>query len=135
MVYRFLIYGLLGWGMEVFWTGLGSALRGDVRLTASTYLWMFPIYGLGVIMEPLHDRIRDWPWMLRGALWVLVIWTIEYITGGALRLLTGKSPWDYTGDTPWQIHGLIRLDMAPLWFVAGLLFERVHLFLTRRIRI
>ncbi|MFZ5633449.1 MAG: putative ABC transporter permease [Bacillota bacterium] len=135
MIYRLLIYGLLGWGLEIFWTGLGSALKGDLRLTAGTYLWMFPIYGSAVLLEPLHDRIRTWPWLLRGVFWVLLIWAIEYITGGLIRLITGVSPWDYTGSTPWQIHGLIRLDMAPLWFVTGFLFERVHDFLVRNLRI
>jgi len=135
MIYRFIFYGLLGWGLEVFWTGLGSAIKGDVRLSASTYLWMFPIYGLAIFMEPLHDRVRSWPWPLRGFLWLLVIWAIEYSTGGIIRLVTGVSPWDYTGHSRWQIDGLIRLDMAPVWFVAGLIFERVHDFLTRRLRI
>ena len=135
MIYRFLIYGLLGWGFEIFWTGLGSALKGDVRLSAGTYLWMFPIYGLAVLLEPLHENIRSWPWVFRGILWLIMIWTIEFVTGGALRLITGVSPWDYSGSTPWQVDGLIRLDMAPLWFVTGLLFERVHDFLERDLKI
>ncbi|MCL6610272.1 MAG: hypothetical protein K6T66_01885 [Peptococcaceae bacterium] len=135
MIYRFIVYGLLGWGLEIFWTGLGSAVRGDVRLSAGTYLWMFPIYGLAIFMEPLHDRVRAWPWLLRGLLWILVIWTIEYVTGSLIRLMTGLSPWDYTGATRWQIDGLIRLDMAPLWFATGLMFERVHDFLVTRLRV
>lgn len=135
MIYRFIVYGLLGWGLEIFWTGLGSAIKGDVRLSAGTYLWMFPIYGLAIFMEPLHDRVRAWPWFLRGLLWILVIWTIEYVTGSLIRLMTGLSPWDYTGSTRWQIDGLIRLDMAPLWFATGFIFERVHDFLVTRLRV
>lgn len=135
MIYRFLIYGLLGWALEIIWTGLASAYRGDVRLPASTYLWMFPIYGLAILMEPLHDRIRAWPWLVRGVFWILVIWGIEYATGGLIRAITGSSPWNYSGATRWQINGLIRLDMAPLWFITGFLFERVHDFLARRMRV
>jgi uncharacterized membrane protein len=135
MIYRFMIYGLLGWGLEIFWTGLGSALGGDPRLSAGTYLWMFPIYGLAIFMEPLHNLIRAWPWLIRGVVWILVIWAIEYVTGGTIRLLTGVSPWDYTGTTRWQIDGLIRLDMAPLWFITGFLFEKVHDFLVSRLRV
>lgn len=131
MIFRFLIYGLLGWGLEVFWTGLESGLAGDPRLRSTTYLWMFPIYGLAVFLEPVHDRIRNWNWFFRGLVWVIIIWAIEYGAGGTIRLLTGYSPWDYTGKTPWQIDGLIRLDMAPLWFVTGFLFERAHDFLER----
>ncbi len=135
MVYRFAIYGLIGWALEILWTGLGSAFKGDVRLSASTYLWMFPIYGLAVFLEQLHDRIRAWPWPARGVLWVLAIWTIEYVTGGTIRLLTGASPWNYAGTTRWQLDGLIRLDMAPLWFGTGFLFERVHDFLVRLMKV
>ncbi len=135
MIYRFIAYGLLGWGLEILWTGLGSALRGDVRLSAGTYLWMFPIYGLAVFMEVLHDNIRSWPWPFRGVMWVLVIWGIEYATGGAIRTITGVSPWNYSGATPWQLDGLIRLDMAPLWFVTGLMFERAHHFLDRKLKL
>ncbi|MFZ5596660.1 MAG: putative ABC transporter permease [Bacillota bacterium] len=125
---RFFIYGLLGWGLEILWTGMGSALRGDVRLEATTYLWMFPIYGLAVFLESVHEIIRAWPWLLRGVVWVLLIWLLEYSTGSAIRHLAGVSPWDYSGSR-WQVGGLIRLDMAPAWFVAGLLFEKVHDFL------
>lgn len=135
MIYRFLIYGLLGWGLEVFWTGLGSAIRGDVRLTAGTYLWMFPIYGSAIYLESVHDRIRDRPWYIRGVIWVLLIWIIEYVSGGLIRLVTGVSPWDYSNSTRWQLHGLIRFDMAPLWLITGLLFERVHDFLIGRLKI
>lgn len=128
---RFFLYGLLGWSLEVLWTGFLSALHGDLRLTATTYLWMFPVYGLAVILEPVHDGIRPWPWWLRGLVWVVVIWFIEMSTGSMIRLFTGVVPWDYTGETPWQVGGVIRLDMAPLWFLVGLLFERLHDYFVR----
>ncbi|MCG8402633.1 MAG: hypothetical protein MJA84_13750 [Firmicutes bacterium] len=110
--------------MEVFYTGLGSALRGDPRLEAHTYLWMFPIYGLAVFLEPLHDSMRHLHWYLRGLIWVLVIWMLEYSTGGLIRAIVGSSPWHYHDG--WQIGGLIKLDMAPLWFMVGLLYEKLH---------
>ncbi|MCQ2559346.1 MAG: putative ABC transporter permease [Clostridia bacterium] len=126
---RFLIYGLLGWSLEIIWTGLMSALDGDLRFQARTYLWMFPIYGCGVFLEPLHNRIRSYSWWIRGLIWVAAIWLIEYLTGGLIRLVFGQSPWNYSGQTFWQLQGLIRLDMAPLWFATGLFFEKVHDFL------
>jgi uncharacterized membrane protein len=86
---RFIIYGLLGWCIEVLWTGLGAALKGDIRLRGFTYLWMFPIYGLATLLEPIHDRIRHWKWVVRGGLWIIVIYAIEYSCGWLLRLLTG----------------------------------------------
>lgn len=122
---HFVIYGLLGWCLEIIWTGLGSLLSRDVRLTAKTYLWMFPIYGSVVIFEPIHDAIRLWPVGVRGIVWVLLCFSIEYLTGWALRKIFGKAPWNYS-RAALNIHGLIRLDYAPVWFAAGLLFERIH---------
>ena len=46
MVKKFMIFGVLGWCAEILWTGFNSLLMGDGALTAKTYLWMFPIYGL-----------------------------------------------------------------------------------------
>lgn len=123
---RVIIYGLLGWCLEIVWTGLGSLISGDVRLTAKTYLWMFPIYGLAAVMfEPLHDEIRLWPLWARGSIWMLLCFSVEYLTGWMLRNTIGAAPWDYSSAF-FHIHGLIRLDYAPAWFGAGLLFEKIH---------
>ena len=56
---------------------------------------------------------------------MLCIYLGEYISG---RLLKNKDmcPWDYS-DCPLQYQGVIRFDFAPLWFLTGLLFERVCL--------
>lgn len=123
---RALIYGALGWLVEIVWTGAGSILRRDPRLRATTYLWMFPIYGLGgLLLEPIHLSISGHPWVLRGLIWTLAIFCIEYVTGWLIRSWVGESPWNYEG-APLAVDGLIRLDYAPAWFVLGLLFERVH---------
>lgn len=122
---HFIIYGLLGWCLEIIWTGLGSLLNRDVRLTAQTYLWMFPIYGAAILFEPVHDAIRYWPVWERGVVWMVLCFGLEYGTGALLRALVGTAPWNYS-RAPLAVHGLIRLDYAPAWLVAGLLFEAVH---------
>lgn len=127
---RFIIYGIAGWCLEIIWTGLGSLLMGDVRLTAKTYLWMFPIYGLAMLFEPIHDSIRFRPLWVRGTIWMLLCFVVEYISGWILRDITGAVPWDYS-RAMLNIHGLIRLDYAPAWFIAGLLFEKMHDWLDR----
>lgn len=134
MAKRFFIYGLLGWTMEILWTGFLSAVAGDWRLMSTTYMWMFPIYGLAIFLEPIHDHIRGWSWWMRGVLWVSVIWFIEFSAGFFIQSLTGTIPWDYT-KSPWQVAGLIRIDMAPLWFLVGLLFEKLHDYLVQVIKI
>ncbi|WP_446898458.1 putative ABC transporter permease [Clostridium sp. LBM24168] len=127
---RFIIYGLLGWCMEIVWTGFGALLQGNLKLPAFTYIWMFPIYGMAVFLEPVHDRIRNWPVVLRGGVYTLVIFFMEYATGYAIKFLVGDCPWNY-GRCAYSINGIIRLDFIPVWFVVGLLFEKVHDMLSK----
>lgn len=110
--------------MEIIWTGLESFVHGDLRLMGFTNLWMFLIYGSAVLLEPLHDIISDWRWPLRGLFWLTIIWGIEYLSGLILLNVLGVYPWRYTD--PLSVNGLITLSFAPVWFVGGLLFERIH---------
>ena len=122
---RFIIYGLIGWGLEVFWTGLGSLIRGDLNLSGYTFLWMLPIYGSAVFLEPFHDRIRPLPWLVRGLIWASIILMFEYSAGWILQQVLGSCPWDY-GRSRFALDGLTRLDYIPVWFIVGLLFEQLH---------
>lgn len=131
MLIKFLLYGFMGWIGEILFTGAGSMLAGSLQLTGHTYLWMFPIYGLAVFLEPMHDRIRSMPWMVRGTVWAGVFFIIEYLSGWVLKLLIGVCPWDYSLASPYMLDGLIRLDYFPVWFITGLLFEKIHDFLNR----
>ncbi len=124
MIKRFFIYGLIGLSMEIIWTGLGSLLSGDIRLEGFSNLWMLPIYGSAVFLEPIHDIIAKWKWPLRGILWVAIIWGIEYTSGFLLIHTLHIHAWFYKGT--FAVDSLIRLDYAPAWFAAGLLFERLH---------
>ncbi|MCL2170945.1 MAG: putative ABC transporter permease [Defluviitaleaceae bacterium] len=121
MIINFLIYGALGWCLEVFWTGLCSMFRRDARLTSKTSIWMFFIYGMAAFLEPLIRGISHWPLVLRGSIYALCIFAFEYLIG-RLMMRVKICPWDYTGAR-FAIHGVIRLDYAPLWFICGLLFE------------
>ena len=122
---KFIIYGLIGWCAEVFWTGLGSLMKGDVLLSSFTSIWMFPIYGMAIFVEPLHNKIRGLPFIVRGSIYTIVFFSIEYTTGMFLKLILGASPWDYSGS-PLSINGVIRLDFIPIWFSAGIIFEKIH---------
>lgn len=134
---RFLLYGLLGWSAEILWTALSERVRskpamaGDWRLLGHTSLWMFPIYGLlAPLYEPMHDFLRPWHWFMRGVIYLLGIWLVEYTTGWLLRRLTGKCPWDYS-DLRGHLDGLIAWEFGPVWFLFGLALEPVHDFLVR----
>lgn len=136
----FLCCGFAGWCLEVIFTSVESLLAGDLRLMGRTSLLMFPIYGLGVLLGPiagLTDRwLADLPGfpaqtrlspaarLLRhGLLFMVLIFTAEY-AAGRLFVYLGICPWDYSA-CPDQIDGVIRLRFAPLWFLTGLILERV----------
>ncbi|MDD3839624.1 MAG: hypothetical protein PHP06_03535 [Clostridia bacterium] len=131
MLWKFFLYGILGWLVEIVWTGMGSLLRGNWTLASHTYLWMLPVYGSAVFLEPIHNRIRRHPWISRGILWMGVILVIEYVSGWLIQQVIGVCPWDYSNNTNFSVNGFIRLDYAPAWFIAGLLFEHVHDYISK----
>lgn len=132
MLIRFFLYGLLGWCAEIVWSAVTEKISGkqkDWRLVGHTSLWMLPIYGLlAPLYEPLHDLLRPWHWFMRGLVYLLGIWLVEYTAGWLLRRLAGKCPWDYS-HLRGNLHGLIAWEYAPLWFLFGLALEPVHDFL------
>lgn len=132
MLIRFVIYGLTGLLLEVFWTGMSSLLSGNLSMTGHTYIWMFFIYGLAVFLEPIHNKIRRENFLIRGLIWTLIIFTIEFISGFLLDTIIGACPWDYRQSSQLTFFGYIRLDYFPAWFLTGLFFEKYHDFLTTK---
>jgi len=127
---KFVIYGFIGLLAEVFWNGFGAMLKGDVLLRGTTCIWMFPIYGLAVFLEPVHNRIRHLPLLARGGIYMVLIFTVELISGLFLRLILGQCPWNYV-NTTLSICGIITLSYVPVWMAYGILFEHIHDFIER----
>lgn len=127
MIIRFVIYGLIGMLMEIFWTGILSLLKRDMSLRANTYLWMFFIYGLAVFLEPMFVLLKPVPLMARGLIYMALIFCAEYVTGFFLERSIGQCPWNY-GGAGTSIYGFIRLDYAPVWFSVGLFYEFIYYF-------
>ncbi|NLK21631.1 MAG: hypothetical protein GX308_06030 [Epulopiscium sp.] len=127
---RFVVYGFIGWSMEIIWTGLKSLIKKDIKLTGNTSIWMFPIYGLTVFLEPLCKRIKKRHVVFRGGVYTICIFVVEFATGSLLKKILGVCPWDY-GKRRFSVRGLIRLDYAPAWFAAGLIFEWLYHLLTQ----
>ena len=120
---NFLKCGLTGWCMEIIFTSLNSLRNRDLTLKGQTSLWMFPIYGCAAVLLPISRLIHAKSLWMRGLTYMSLIFSTEFITG---RLLLRKNlcPWDYSAS-PYHIGRVIRLDYAPYWFGAGLLFERL----------
>lgn len=129
----FVLFGIAGCFGELIWTSTSTPVMSlvarlpiDWKLPARSYLWMFPIYGLGGWgFQLLHDAIAGEHWLLRGAVYTVFCFSGEYLTGWIIKRVTGTIPWDYSEDTKLQLHGLIRYDYAPLWFCVGLMTERI----------
>lgn len=111
--------------MEILFTSTGSLLRRDGRLIGQTSVWMFPIYGMAACIRPVYHVIRKLPALFRGGVYTLGIFSFEYLSGSILKKHE-LCPWDYS-DAKTNVDGLIRLDYAPFWMAAGLLFERILL--------
>ncbi len=136
---RFGIYGVLGYGIEVWYTAVKDVVtgRGDARLRGESYVWMAPIYGIGGLAgEAVHARLRDRPLWQRAGAYALTFWTVEAATGEALRRTVGDVPWgeDYRKHPDNLGNGLIRLSYAPSWAAAGLALE-VIAPIVRRLRL
>ncbi|MDO8493848.1 MAG: hypothetical protein Q7S68_00730, partial [Deltaproteobacteria bacterium] len=70
--------------------------RRDPRAMGYTFLWMIPIYGLLIFIEPTSILLADWPLWLRGFVYLGGFWIAEYVTGFLIKNLTGYCPWDYS---------------------------------------
>ncbi len=119
----FITCGVLGWCLEVLFTALGSLRRREFRLTGTTSVWMFPIYGAAAFLTPVFRAMHRRPLWLRGLTYTALIFSAEYASGRFLRRYR-LCPWDYSRSR-FHVGKVIRLDYAPNWFGAGLLFERV----------
>ena len=119
----FLFCGLIGWCLEILWTGLHALLRGDFAMKGTTSLLMFPIYGCASLILPVYQKIKNLPVLLRGFLYTAGFYVGEFTSGSILQAFH-ICPWDYS-HAPHQYRGIIRLDYLPVWFFAVLLFEKI----------
>ena len=74
MKQNFFRCGILGWAMEIFWTGLHSFRVRDPKLTGTSSLWMFPIYGCAAFLAPLMRRLHRYAFWQRGLIYMSLIY-------------------------------------------------------------
>ncbi len=119
----FLKCGLTGWCIEILFTSANALRNHDFTLRGQTSLWMFPIYGCAFLIAPLSKVLGKYSVLLRGTIYMTMIFSMEYLTGILLSAFH-LCPWDYSGCR-WNVSQVIRLDYAPYWFGTGLLFEKL----------
>jgi len=88
---------------------------------------MFFIYGMVVVLEPVFTYLAPFSFIIRGVIYMLAIFAAEYLVGITMKK-ADICPWDYSHATL-SIQGVIRLDYAPAWFAAGLVFEAVYMMI------
>jgi uncharacterized membrane protein len=110
--------------MECIWTGLDSLRKHtDKTLSCHTSVWMFPIYGMAACLTPICNKLKNRSALLRGGVYALLIYIAEF-TSGVILKKHGACPWDYS-KAKLNYKGVVRLDYAPAWFLAGLFFEKI----------
>ena len=120
----FMKCGLMGWGLECLWTGFASLCgERDKKMKCATSMWMFPIYGMASFMSPLCHAMKDKNILLRGSLYTSCIFLTEFGTGSLLKK-KDCCPWDYSKAKA-NYKGIVRFDYAPVWFLVGLLYEKM----------
>ncbi|MFR6163500.1 MAG: putative ABC transporter permease [Mediterraneibacter gnavus] len=73
--------------------------------------------------SPLSQKLKDKKApFCGGSIYTAFIFAGEFLSGLFLKKHR-ICPWDYS-RAKFNIKGVIRLDYAPLWFTAGLFFEK-----------
>lgn len=120
---KFIFCGIIGWCLEIFWTGIHSLSKGRKDLMGQSSILMFPIYGCAAIIAPLSRLYHKCNVFIRGFIYMVHIFLGEYVFGSILKK-RNMCPWDYS-NTKYHVNGLIRLDYAPVWFITGLIYEKL----------
>lgn len=137
----FMIIGFACFGItiEVFFTAFTSLFQQEplcgkplAALAGTSYVWMAFIYGFIPVLGILfYDKAKPLPVWLRLPLYVVIIYTVEFVSGYLLQCITGKCPWQYT--TGHHIMGLIQLDYFPAWLLFAWLTEQLYIFMNTRV--
>ncbi len=124
---RFLLFALLGLLIEVFFTALGGAFRGNWNITGHTSPWMMIDYGLlGVILMPIARPLTRLgvPLPGRAVAYMIAIFFVEFVSG-TIFTACGLHIWNYEKHAL-NLNGQITLMYAPFWYALGLGVEMLY---------
>lgn len=130
--HRLLFYGMLGMTYEILfsstWDFIASNFS-DFKFQGYTSVWSFFIYGTcSYCGERVFLRIKNnMATFFRGLVYLKMAYTWEFFSGLLLRQFSACT-WDYT-HYYFDVMGLIALEYAPFWFLAGLFQEKIYDFL------
>jgi uncharacterized membrane protein len=125
---RFYIYAIHGYVIEIMFTAAWEFIVNmNWKFPGNTSVWSMPIYGLSTLAIEwqfffLRDQLKL-PLMVRALIYTVWTYFWEFSTGFILKQFNA-CPWDYTpfeGD----FMGLVTLEYAPLWYLLGIVAEKV----------
>jgi len=118
LLIKLIVYGHLGFLIEIWFTGLWSLVHRHWKLTSSSYLWMFPFYSVGGLFLDAVRQGLSWPWWLKAFVYVPLIYGLEALSGWTISVITSQlQKWfggSGGGEIPWQYKRrttLIRLHV------------------------
>jgi uncharacterized membrane protein len=130
-IFFFVLFGIIGITAEVFFTSITSLIKKEKNraMMGHSSFWMFFVYG-SVYFIILFGRtyLLGLNLFERGFVYLILIYAVEFISGSILNKFNA-TPWNYSKDMKYDYRGIICLEFAPLWYVGGMLFELLYLFL------
>jgi len=127
VLWRLLLFGLLGLLIEVLFTSLGGLQRGRWNMVGHTSPWMVIDYCLfAVILMPVGRPMAriGIPLPVRAIVYMTFIFVVELVSGWVFDMC-GIHIWDYS-HLPLNVHGYITLAYAPFWYGLGLIAEALY---------
>ena len=117
----------MGIGLEVIETAILDWRKDKTRRgMGHSSIWYLPFYAVLPLayFQAFSAALFSLPFYLRGPIYILSFWALEYPSMALLRRLLGKSPSEDTyRKSPWSVNGLIRLDLWWAWLCFGFAFE------------
>ena len=126
----FLVFALLGLGIEVVVTALTSKNK---KLVGFSSLWYAPAYALIPIYFQIAGQIVfGFPWFVRGLIYVVFCQIGEFFYMAFLHFVLGKAPSEQSYKNSWgNIKGFTGLTSTPFYFLGGLFIEYIYRFLIK----
>lgn len=131
---RFYIYAIHGYVIEVMFTAVWEfVVNHNLKFPGNTSVWSLVIYGISIlVVEQIYFHLQGSASLLvRGIIYTIWTYLWEFCTGYLLKSFDA-CPWDYT-NFDWDVMGLVTMEYAPLWFIGGILTEKLLIFYTRRL--
>lgn len=125
---RMFLYALQGYFIEVTFTAICNLIdTGSVELRGCSSIWSLGIYCAATVsMEKISALLRPLGWPLAAIAFahMCCMYVCEFTSGCFLRAI-GACSWDY-GDFMFNLAGLVTLEYAPLWYLLGVIFEKLY---------